>query len=77
MIGMDNSLYGDGRAAITSPPIAKLSNLCSVVFFYCVGGKGRAGLSLYLQTGKSSITGFLSSSFSFARTELKLLVTDR
>ncbi|KAL9960880.1 hypothetical protein ACROYT_G034386 [Oculina patagonica] len=41
-----------GRAAILSPRITKLSQLCSIVFFYRVGKQGRAGLSLYIQTGR-------------------------
>ncbi len=40
-----------GRAAIISPRITKLSQLCSLVFFYRVGKYGRGGLSLYIQTG--------------------------
>jgi len=55
LIGNDQWPTVDGRAAIISPPITKLSKLCSLVFFYRVVKQGRAGLSLYIQTGKSSI----------------------
>ncbi|XP_078343031.1 uncharacterized protein LOC144628791, partial [Oculina patagonica] len=50
-VGNDFGNVG-GRAAIISPSITILSQLCSVVFFYRVGKQGRAGLSLYIQTGK-------------------------
>ena len=54
-IGNDRWPTVDGRAALISPRITKLSQLCSVVFYYRVVKRDRAGLSLYIQTGKSSI----------------------
>ncbi|XP_078343101.1 uncharacterized protein LOC144628871 isoform X1 [Oculina patagonica] len=51
LIGNDRWPTVDGRAAIISPRITKLSQLCSIVFFYRVVKQGRAGLSLYIQTG--------------------------
>lgn len=50
-IGNDQWSYVGGRAAMISPPFTKQSKLCYVVFFYRVGYKGKAGLSLYVQTG--------------------------
>ncbi|XP_078343106.1 protein bark beetle-like isoform X1 [Oculina patagonica] len=50
-IGNEPQSYVGGRAAIISPSITKLSQFCSIVFSYRVARKGKAGLSLYIQTG--------------------------
>lgn len=53
-VGNDYWPFVGGRAAIISPPIINMSLLCSAVFFYRLGRQGRAGLSLYIQTGVSA-----------------------
>ena len=60
-IGNDQKPYVGGRAAIISPPITKQSKLCSIVFFYRVGNKDKAGLSLYIQTGKSGLSLYVQT----------------
>ena len=45
-----------GRAVIISPSITKLTQLCSLVFFYRLQVKGKAALSLYIQTGTAGLS---------------------
>ena len=45
-----------GRAVIISPSITKHTQLCSLVFSYRLQQKGKAALSLYIQTGRVNVS---------------------